>query len=135
MMAENQSDVWNRLPGETVRQFANFERYRLLGPRRSLAAACGKRVAPLVWYDTAERWRWYERATAWETAERIAETAQQTAQLETERTNRINTLKALRGKLTAQLQEADITSEVWQGIQTGLIRVTEALRSESSIGT
>ncbi len=81
-MAEH---LWERQPDESAKAFAAFECYRMLGPDRSLQAAWekhyarpgtlrartrkGREEAGLVvgyfrrWY---KRWRWAERAAAWE---------------------------------------------------------------------
>jgi len=77
---------WERLPAEPSRWFARFEHYRLLGPDRSLdgayrawraeqpSGAKGTRSqgANRHWYDAARRWRWLDRAEAWDEAEREA---------------------------------------------------------------
>ena len=67
---------WERLPDELGRWFARFERYRLLGPTRSIEAAWrsetgaakgskGKRPTR-HWYAMAKACSWRERAEAWD---------------------------------------------------------------------
>jgi hypothetical protein len=70
---------WERLPGEPARWYTRFERYRLAGPSRSLLATCHAekaataarrpRCVPGAWAKAAQRWRWKERAEAWDAQE------------------------------------------------------------------
>ncbi len=81
---------WDRQPGEPNRWFDRFTAWRLLGPMRSYAAV----VRPAVyaradalgearprqiernWSSAAARWRWRERAEAWDEQQRqMAEAA------------------------------------------------------------
>lgn len=76
---------WARQEGETAKAFDAFETYRMLGPDRTLQAAWekyytrpgtlrerrrkGKEEAgqfPGYWGKWASRWRWSERAAAWD---------------------------------------------------------------------
>jgi len=67
---------WERPPGEGGRWFARFERFRLAGPARSLLALFNadrlarglpkQRCVPGAWAQAAKRWRWQERAQAWD---------------------------------------------------------------------
>jgi hypothetical protein len=76
---------WERQEGERAKAFAAFECYRVLGPTRSLGAAweryClrpggrrdrehadpdGDRGFPGYWGRWSARWRWQERALAWD---------------------------------------------------------------------
>lgn len=66
---------WDRENGEPLRWFARFDAYRLLGSSRSIEAAFrqvrvtdglhGERPGA-IWYEMARRWRWAERAEAWD---------------------------------------------------------------------
>ncbi len=68
---------WERLPEESSFWFQRFERFRLLGPTRSLAGAYNaERVsrgldesenAPGSWRNAAKANRWHERAEAYDT--------------------------------------------------------------------
>lgn len=70
---------WKRLPDEVAVWFARFEQYRIIGPARSIDEAyrrvsglhrlSGKRPGQ-AWYQAAERYRWQERAEAWDESER-----------------------------------------------------------------
>ena len=78
--AASQAEPWDRLPEEPNRWFARFESYRLAGPRRSLSATWtaeqaekGRRKrskVPGSWNEAATRWRWRQRAEAWDDYER-----------------------------------------------------------------
>src|SRR6516165_6938733 len=81
-MAEStsQPEPWDRQDGEPNLWFARFESYRLAGPGRSVAgtwmgegARKGKRRQggiPGAWSRAAARWRWKQRAEAWDEHER-----------------------------------------------------------------
>lgn len=72
-------EKWERLPGELSKWFDRFDRYRLLGPTRSIDAVWrlenaarppearkrGKRPPPF-WYQIVKDFRWKERAEAWD---------------------------------------------------------------------
>lgn len=69
--------IWQQQPGEPARWYARFELFRLAGPDRSLLgsvhteeANCSrdKRSArvPGAWDQAARKWRWRERAEAWD---------------------------------------------------------------------
>lgn len=68
---------WDRLPKEPGHWYARFERYRLAGPTRTIEAAYrgdakgneGKRPTR-HWTDAAKRWRWKQRAEAWDEQQR-----------------------------------------------------------------
>lgn len=66
--------VWEREEGEPGNWYARFEVYRLLGPGRTLEAAY-REIGGLgrpghAWRKAAVRWRWRERAEAWDASER-----------------------------------------------------------------
>lgn len=78
-------EPWERRDGEPDNWYARFDRFRLLGPTRSIeevyrqerAAEGGKGRQQIGkptrhWYAAAETWEWLERAGAWD-AERRAE--------------------------------------------------------------
>jgi hypothetical protein len=81
-MADNalQPEQWERQTGEPNIWFARFESYRLAGPSRSIhgvlrsekGAKGNKRrqSIPGAWSRAATRWRWRERAEAWDELER-----------------------------------------------------------------
>ena len=71
------ANAWDRLDGESGLWFARFDAYRLLGSRRTLLRAVRAeraqekdgvrtRSVPGAWGRAAQRWRWEERAQAWD---------------------------------------------------------------------
>lgn len=73
--------LWDRMEGEPNSWYDRFTIYRLLGSRRSIQAAhtqyarqegYSSERPPTSWYRQAEKWRWKERAEAWDEAERKA---------------------------------------------------------------
>lgn len=79
-MDEQEPRAWERRPGERHLWFSRFERFRLLGPTRSLRAAHNQervarglkesQQAPGSWRNAAAKWQWHARAEAWDQAER-----------------------------------------------------------------
>lgn len=78
-MADEERTPWARFDDEPGRWFARFEAFRQFGPTRSLlgtvsaerAEKGGKRRArkvPGAWDRAAKRFRWRERAEAWDRA-------------------------------------------------------------------
>jgi len=75
-------DAWERQAGEPNLWYGRFEVFRLLGPGRSIEAVFQaegpakvgkgqqKRRPSRHWYRASQRWRWPERAEAWDGAER-----------------------------------------------------------------
>ncbi|MFM7173458.1 MAG: hypothetical protein ACKO4U_10550, partial [Caldilinea sp.] len=70
-----ESVAWEKRSDEPLTWFNRFERYRLLGPQRSLEAASqrcaeveGQRCpkSSRTWCDASRRWQWQERARAWD---------------------------------------------------------------------
>lgn len=70
---------WDRQPGETDTQYGHFLAYRDLGPARTVGRAYrrttkqgefthgqGAKRAPGFFRRLAHRWRWQERAGAWD---------------------------------------------------------------------
>jgi hypothetical protein len=73
------SNVWDRQENEPLRWYARYEVFRLRGPGRSFLGAYnqwrvenGKKVStgtPVCWQEAAKKWRWKERAEAWDLSE------------------------------------------------------------------
>lgn len=69
--------LWDRLPNEPAKWYRRFERFRLMEPIRSIVdtflqeESVKNRENPRKkptgdWYEQAKKWRWVERATAWD---------------------------------------------------------------------
>ncbi len=83
---------WERLPGEPNLWYSRFETFRLMGPKRSLfalyqdiraQAGASRRSqigVPQSWRRASNRWRWRDRAEAWDEAERQRVRAEYEAQ-------------------------------------------------------
>lgn len=75
--------LWDQLLDESARAYACFLVYRDLGPDRSLDKAFtraqeaqeGTRKAPGCWHQWSGKYRWPERAQAWDAAMRAKEQA------------------------------------------------------------
>lgn len=76
-LSESSPPIWERRPGEPSRWFARFECFRLMGPERTVSAACrasgrtpGKHTVEGTtsgtWYVMARQWDWQARADAWD---------------------------------------------------------------------
>lgn len=67
-------DAWARQPNEPGHWYDRLERFRLLGPGRSIEAVYRQEKETgrpsKHWYAAAKTWRWGERAEAWDGAER-----------------------------------------------------------------
>lgn len=107
---------WERLEGEPIRWYANFERYRLMGPSRQLipvmrmeyqARGAGRDGAqkrapnslPPHWRRAIERWRWRERAEAWDMAELERLRAEEAAERKKVREDHLIMLRGYRTKV------------------------------------
>jgi len=70
---------WDRQPGEPMLWYSRFTKFRLQGPRRSplgvyneeraLAGTERRAGVPGAWTRALVKWRWRERAEAWDKAE------------------------------------------------------------------
>lgn len=74
-MSEPAAKPWDRLPDEPALWFARFDNYRLLGPSRTVERVFReekgeKGQCPSRWHAESKKWRWRERAEAWDASER-----------------------------------------------------------------
>jgi hypothetical protein len=116
---------WDRQEGEPSRWYQLFERYRLLGPDRSLLAAYNSwriakgrekscSAASKSWLRRSAEWRWKQRAEAWDAylANQVAE-AEEKRRLEilssglALRHERVRELKDLGVLLLDEIRETD----------------------------
>ena len=114
-----QQKPWDRLPAEPAQWFARFDAYRLLGPGRTIEAVWRgeakkskvKRPNP-AWYAASTRYRWKERAEAWDAQELPSRQQQQLAELaETRARHRemSRTVQDLALKAFERLQAEDLS--------------------------
>lgn len=75
-LEDNERALWEQQPEEPNKWFRRFEIYRRLGPNRAMLAAYRKESAeagrekrdrtPGSWVTMFRRWKWAERAAAWD---------------------------------------------------------------------
>jgi hypothetical protein len=113
-MSESLPPPWERLPGEPGRWYARFERFRLAGPNRSLLGAVNAERAeagrgkqgrvPGAWNEAARRWRWRERAAAWDESERRRAREHHATEVRDMRQRHAQEARALQAKAAQRLR-------------------------------
>lgn len=110
-------DVWEREKGEPNLWYGRFEIFRLLGVGRSIdgayraeGGAKGRKGARATghWRRAAQRWRWVERAEAWDGAERETLRAEEAAVRELARQARLKRAGRMQQAGDVGLQRADL---------------------------
>lgn len=122
---QTRPDPWDRQAGEPARWFTRFSAFLALGPGRSLNAAAraeqvnGARVsegaerrAAGAWQRTAQRWRWRERAEAWDKGQADRERNALEDERREERRGRRALLRTARQKVERAL--ATLEPETWR---------------------
>lgn len=115
---------WHQQEHESLLWFRRFERYRLMEPVRSVAAVFREEIGdiertepPGRWYDETKKWKWEERAAAWDA--HLVELEEKVIAQEREKVlrngyalmhKRVETLNKLAEKLVAWTDEED---KVW----------------------
>lgn len=136
-----------------MRWFARFERYRLMGPRRSLLALYrwersgaigrdvtgrpgrpkpdGARTVPEAWGRAASRWRWRERAEAWDAHVLARERAKEEDIRRRARAAQLAALMELQERLRQALAEFNPTQNppTWRDIAAVVRAVGDELRA------
>src|SRR6516165_7624450 len=110
---------WERQPGEPNRWFSRFECYRLAGPGRSLQGAVNAEKAqegkkrhvniPGAWSRAAIRWRWRQRAEAWDEHERQKARETHAREIAEMNARHIQEAKALQAKAIERLKSLELT--------------------------
>jgi hypothetical protein len=110
-------EPWEQQPGEPNRWYARFECFRLVGPSRSLLGtlnaerqqrgASKSRSIPQSWALNARRWRWRERAEAWDERQRQEARAAHAREVEEMNRRHLQEAKALQGKAVQRLKALD----------------------------
>ena len=125
---------WDRLPDETVRDFARFEGYRLLGPDRSVGAGYRiknpKKEAPASWFKLAIKNRWKERAESWDLSEIERERIEFEKRRKASKDSRIKVLEGYLAKLVKAAATLDPAKACWANVSEGLSMVLKGLREE-----
>jgi hypothetical protein len=112
------SESWDRQPGEPNLWYTRFERYRLAGPSRSLLGTLNSEMlekglprkarVPGAWNRAFERWRWRDRAEAWDEQERHKVQAAHARDLEEMNRRHIQEAQALQNKALQRLKALEL---------------------------
>jgi hypothetical protein len=113
-----QPEAWDRQRGESNLWYARFERYRLAGPSRSLLGTLNSEMiekgllrktrVPGAWNRAFERWRWRERAEAWDEQERHKLQAARAHDVEEMNRRHIQEAQALQNKALQRLKALEL---------------------------
>jgi hypothetical protein len=111
-------EPWERQPGESNLWYDRFEAYRLAGARRSLLGAVNAerrrrnappgRSVPQAWAKNAKRWRWLERAEAWDACQRAEGRRARAEGFEEMNRRHVQEAQALQGKAVQRLKSLDV---------------------------
>jgi len=128
------------MDGEPALWFDRFDRYRLLGPGRTVEAIWAEekkgdarrsgQVIPGSWYDAAKRWRWKARAEAWDASQRPDRQKQRLAALEDAQARHLQIARLQQAKALQALQ-ALVPGELTPGEALKLMEVGIALERQS----
>jgi hypothetical protein len=109
-----QSEPWERQPGEPNLWFSRFERFRLTGPTRTLLGMVNAELVeqgrsrqlrvPGAWNRAFAKWRWRERAEAWDESERQKVREAHSKEIDEMNRRHIQEAKALQQKAVQRLQ-------------------------------
>lgn len=127
---------WDRIPGETVLEFTRFEKYRLLGPNRSIRGAFrvenpeSKSIPKSAWFRAADQNRWKERAEAWDLAEIEADRIRFNAEKKKSKESRIKVLEGYLGRVVKAAAQLDPVQARWQDVTEAITSVLKGLREE-----
>lgn len=134
---------WERQPGEPMRWYLRFDRFRAMGSNRSVLRVYrlerearrgvvhkGPLSLPEGWSKMAKQWRWRERAEAWDRAELERKRAEEAAERERERAQRIALIKLYGEKLVDAINAMRPQKMSAQEITAALKTIVEQLRVE-----
>lgn len=131
------ADAWDRLEDEPIRWFDRFERFRSMGPQRTLLGCVqgeakeGNKKQPSgipgAWSEAAEAWRWRERAEAWDAAQTQLARAAESSDLADRRKKWIASARALQDKAMERLATIDAVDLNFKDIREG---ITSAIKLE-----
>jgi hypothetical protein len=114
----SESELWDRQPDEPNRWFSRFERFRAAGPSRSLLGTMNSELSDKgaipkakvsgSWHRASIRWRWRERAEAWDAQERRRVQAARIQQIDEMRSRHIQEAQALQSKALQRLKSLEL---------------------------
>lgn len=135
-------NAWDRQPGEPGHWFDRFEVFRQLGPKRDMLSAyrsiTGRQGAddlPGNWRDATTKWRWRERAEAFDDDERRKQREAEEEMRAEERQYRLQMLRASRQIIGRELanyaqDETKLKETSFGGIMAALQMVMREQRTE-----
>lgn len=142
MSAEQHDErqIWEQGDDEPGIWFARLERYRLIGPSRSLLAVYNAerldenqgpaKSIPGAWVEACREWDWKNRASTWDAYEQQRRREQYDKEREEDHGARVLLLKALRSKLVERLKVLS-PNEIRPELLVRAIQITsQELRAE-----
>lgn len=88
------------------------------------------RSYPISWTNAASKWKWRERAEAWDAQERIERLKREEREREESRQRRIRTLNALMTKVQLATLSLDPESAKWSDVTAAVRATVQELRHE-----
>lgn len=142
-MSDTADRLWDRQASEPSRWFYRFDTYyRPIGPERSLLGAYrtwhqadkGRKSqsvsAPTSWRMAAEKWRWAERAEAWDVQQRLARLKDEDEARRKNRERRVALLNATLARASDALIKLDATDAKWSDVVAAIKLAVQELRHE-----
>lgn len=136
----DERQIWEQEENEPGLWFERFERYRLLGPRRSLLSVYNtERLAedeptakaiPGAWNEACRLYDWKNRASTWDAYEQQRRREQYDADRQEDHEARVMMLKAMRGKLMQRFQTLEVKEITPELLMRGMQMVARELRAE-----
>ena len=138
-----QSRMWERIEREPSLWFYRFDAYyRPLGPERSLLRAYKtwhlaerKREtqavsAPTSWREAADRWRWLERAEAWDVQQRLERLREEDEARRKSREQRLAILNGVLMRASSALVRLNPDEARWGDVIAAVRLAVQELRHE-----
>jgi hypothetical protein len=134
-----QPEPWERQLEEPNLWFTRFERYRLAGPNRSLLGTMNaerteksrKRQSRVsgAWNQAYERWRWRERAEAWDEQEQHRVRTAHAQDIEEMNRRHIQEAQALQNKAIQRLKSLELDDLSGADVLRYLVEATKLERT------
>ena len=141
--SETVGQMWGQQAREPALWFHRFDAYyRPLGPERKLLRAYkwwhrmekGRESqavsAPTSWREAADRWRWVERAEAWDVQQRLERLREEDEQRRKNREQRIALLNGVMVRASNALVRLDPEEAKWGDVVAAVRLAVQELRHE-----
>ena len=132
--------AWDKLKGESTRNYEYFEAFRMMGPGRSMLGAYnafwaergkGKRNSvSSSWVKSSERFKWRERSEAWDMHERMEIRKEDEKMRQKARNARKKLIMTAIDKASEALTVCDPESAKYGEIMTSIKTLSEQARIE-----